>query len=179
MTVTATDGETGTATETIEVTAPRNRFASITDNWGEGNPNPANEDRPDTGELRLSLDEPVLQGRITFDFRFREGPGADIQDGFIHLAGGSTTSDFAICEVRFKDNAPHEWREGASDDTIAASSFPTGAPDVWSSIQLAWSGDGVNLPTYSLWIDGTAIICLLYTSPSPRDRTRSRMPSSA
>eukprot|EP00656_Telonema_subtile_P032181 TRINITY_DN35275_c0_g1_i1.p1 TRINITY_DN35275_c0_g1~~TRINITY_DN35275_c0_g1_i1.p1 ORF type:complete len:131 (+),score=10.05 TRINITY_DN35275_c0_g1_i1:168-560(+) len=26
---------------------------------------------------------------------------------------------------------------------------------------------------------GTAITCLLYTSPSPRDRTRSRMPSSA
>ena len=27
--------------------------------------------------------------------------------------------------------------------------------------------------------DGWNIICLLYTSPSPRDRTRSRMPSSA
>ena len=27
------------------------------------------------------------------------------------------------------------------------------------------------------WLLGTA--CLLYTSPSPRDRTRSRMPSSA
>ena len=27
--------------------------------------------------------------------------------------------------------------------------------------------------------DGTYNICLLYTSPSPRDRTRSRMPSSA
>ena len=27
--------------------------------------------------------------------------------------------------------------------------------------------------------DRQAIICLLYTSPSPRDRTRSRMPSSA
>ena len=26
---------------------------------------------------------------------------------------------------------------------------------------------------------GIAIACLLYTSPSPRDRTRSRMPSSA
>ena len=26
---------------------------------------------------------------------------------------------------------------------------------------------------------GLAITCLLYTSPSPRDRTRSRMPSSA
>ena len=28
-------------------------------------------------------------------------------------------------------------------------------------------------------INGSAIGCLLYTSPSPRDRTRSRMPSSA
>ena len=27
--------------------------------------------------------------------------------------------------------------------------------------------------------DGTSYVCLLYTSPSPRDRTRSRMPSSA
>ena len=26
---------------------------------------------------------------------------------------------------------------------------------------------------------GGAVVCLLYTSPSPRDRTRSRMPSSA
>ena len=26
---------------------------------------------------------------------------------------------------------------------------------------------------------GVAVVCLLYTSPSPRDRTRSRMPSSA
>ena len=28
-------------------------------------------------------------------------------------------------------------------------------------------------------LDPAAFICLLYTSPSPRDRTRSRMPSSA
>ena len=27
--------------------------------------------------------------------------------------------------------------------------------------------------------DGEEYVCLLYTSPSPRDRTRSRMPSSA
>ena len=27
--------------------------------------------------------------------------------------------------------------------------------------------------------DAPAAVCLLYTSPSPRDRTRSRMPSSA
>ena len=28
-------------------------------------------------------------------------------------------------------------------------------------------------------VNGLLYICLLYTSPSPRDRTRSRMPSSA
>ena len=28
-------------------------------------------------------------------------------------------------------------------------------------------------------LNGYVILCLLYTSPSPRDRTRSRMPSSA
>ena len=32
---------------------------------------------------------------------------------------------------------------------------------------------------YTCIIDGQPICCLLYTSPSPRDRTRSRMPSSA
>ena len=34
--------------------------------------------------------------------------------------------------------------------------------------------DGGRVPAISVWS-----ICLLYTSPSPRDRTRSRMPSSA
>ena len=33
----------------------------------------------------------------------------------------------------------------------------------------------INQSTYFLWFSP----CLLYTSPSPRDRTRSRMPSSA
>ena len=32
------------------------------------------------------------------------------------------------------------------------------------------------LPNARQWLGGS---CLLYTSPSPRDRTRSRMPSSA
>jgi hypothetical protein len=32
---------------------------------------------------------------------------------------------------------------------------------------------------YKVYMSEEGIICLLYTSPSPRDRTRSRMPSSA
>ena len=34
-------------------------------------------------------------------------------------------------------------------------------------------------PTLDLLTSGELYTCLLYTSPSPRDRTRSRMPSSA
>ena len=34
------------------------------------------------------------------------------------------------------------------------------------------------IPRYSFYA-ATCLVCLLYTSPSPRDRTRSRMPSSA
>ena len=39
----------------------------------------------------------------------------------------------------------------------------------------------VSLPDYdpNNFVDGISRTCLLYTSPSPRDRTRSRMPSSA
>ena len=36
-----------------------------------------------------------------------------------------------------------------------------------------------NTITSIISVGATTIICLLYTSPSPRDRTRSRMPSSA
>ena len=32
---------------------------------------------------------------------------------------------------------------------------------------------------YIMDYEGQILVCLLYTSPSPRDRTRSRMPSSA
>ena len=38
-------------------------------------------------------------------------------------------------------------------------------------------GEDVWPKRYAIW--GRLVACLLYTSPSPRDRTRSRMPSSA
>ena len=41
------------------------------------------------------------------------------------------------------------------------------------------SSDGEILGKYYFNDNRTPITCLLYTSPSPRDRTRSRMPSSA
>ena len=41
------------------------------------------------------------------------------------------------------------------------------------------SFDGFSLQWYHKMFNDRNMICLLYTSPSPRDRTRSRMPSSA
>ena len=38
---------------------------------------------------------------------------------------------------------------------------------------------GHGLPMMIMYITGTSSLCLLYTSPSPRDQRGSRMPSSA
>ena len=48
-------------------------------------------------------------------------------------------------------------------------------------IQIEWLIGAIAFALYVRYeIDGIKTsICLLYTSPSPRDRTRSRMPSSA
>ena len=53
------------------------------------------------------------------------------------------------------------------------------------SIELILLAVNINLVSFSIYLGDlsgqvfTLFICLLYTSPSPRDRTRSRMPSSA
>ncbi len=147
LTVTASDGVMGTATETIEVTAPKNRYAVITDSKDD-----------DTGELRLAVDS-IQNGRITFMYRVAEGPvDMDIKDGFINVAGSSTTGDFSIVEVRLKDNAPHEFREGASDATIAAANFPEGVADTWVPVEISWSADFVNTPSYTVVIGGQTVI---------------------
>ena len=42
-----------------------------------------------------------------------------------------------------------------------------------------WSGWNLKPSSIEFWLDGDNRICLLYTSPSPRDLSTSRMPSSA
>ncbi len=151
LTVTASDGEVGTTTETVMVTAPINRYASITDSTDDTNGD-------DTGELRYSPMDSIRSGRITFMYRVVEGPSMDIQDGFVNVSGTSTSGDDAIVEVRLKDNAPHEFREGASDDVIGASNFPEGMPNVWVPIEITWAANGTDTPTFSLVIDGQTIV---------------------
>ena len=57
--------------------------------------------------------------------------------------------------------------------------FDTGTGDYQQVTDVEWIPSlGIN---WTLGVDGISLflVCLLYTSPSPRDRTRSRMPSSA
>ena len=147
LTVTASDGVMGTATETIEVTAPKNRYAAITDTKSD-----------DTGELRLAVDS-IQTGRVTFNYRVVEGPvDMDIRDAFINVTGSSTSGKNSIVEVRLKDNAPHEFREGASDATIAAANFPDGVANEWIAVEVSWTSDGTNTPTYTVTIGGQTVI---------------------
>ena len=48
----------------------------------------------------------------------------------------------------------------------------------WAQQQPGWDFVGIELPQDCV-LRAVPQFCLLYTSPSPRDRTRSRMPSSA
>ncbi|MDW3645752.1 MAG: PKD domain-containing protein [Bacteroidia bacterium] len=147
LTVTASDGVMGTATETIMVTAPKNRFAVITDTKGD-----------DTGELRLAVDS-IQNGKVTFMYRVAEGPvDMDIQDAFINVTGSSTSGRNSIVEVRLKDNAEHAFREGASDATIAAANFPDGVADTWVEVEVSWTSDGTNTPLYTVIIGGQTVI---------------------
>ena len=51
---------------------------------------------------------------------------------------------------------------------------------VIAAVNLTWVAiDLTYIPLRNFWLQRNLYPCLLYTSPSPRDRTRSRMPSSA
>ena len=59
---------------------------------------------------------------------------------------------------------------------ISASTFVIGAIEFFAMIDRPEASRAVTQKLFT-WI--SVDTCLLYTSPSPRDRTRSRMPSSA
>ena len=74
--------------------------------------------------------------------------------------------------------------DGMGPNQVALARFATGGPDHRLSFEnFPITGIVYNHSSDSLYTDSaasaTAWACLLYTSPSPRDRTRSRMPSSA
>ena len=63
---------------------------------------------------------------------------------------------------------------------VASGNVEVGTANLFVDTVTSRVGIGTNNPTGGLLhVNGAVYSCLLYTSPSPRDRTRSRMPSSA
>ncbi|MFY0606533.1 MAG: PKD domain-containing protein [Cyclobacteriaceae bacterium] len=155
LTVTAADGTEGTAMETITVTAPKNKFVSIFDQYGTGNEKPGGGN--DNGELRLQLADSIRTGRLTYNYRLTvEGI-----EGYPNVAGNSTTSDYSICELRLKSDplSSHGWREGAgADDSHEGEMFPAPKAGEWVAVEVSWVCDGVNYPKYTVVIDGQTVV---------------------
>ena len=83
-----------------------------------------------------------------------------------NVPGGHT--EFKIIRSRTSSDYYLVWKDGrrinVAYDIYAQKLNNLGQPQ--------WTPNGIK-------VSGTPYTCLLYTSPSPRDRTRSRMPSSA
>ena len=69
------------------------------------------------------------------------------------------SSDYPMFEQRTKDVIIR-----VEPEFLAEQSSPAESRYIWA---------------YTVEIDNQGVTCLLYTSPSPRDRQKSRMPSSA
>ena len=91
----------------------------------------------------------------------------------LHFLSNLATENFEAVRGKVKDFVGAAYQEEIV--------FTSGSTEALNLISYAWAyqnlgpGDEIILTT----LEHHANICLLYTSPSPRDRTRSRMPSSA
>ena len=112
-------------------------------------------------KLTIHGGPPGLSGQLAAAL----GPAFEIVEGQPCTGGGATeTSESAILTV----------------DQVT--SDVSGASRASLSVLLDTVGEGVALVAATgdlIWGNELYRNCLLYTSPSPRDRTRSRMPSSA
>ena len=71
------------------------------------------------------------------------------------------------------------YRQAVNDEARQMAEMTAEADDLAEQIVLLPLEKLVAVPPEEMEAAGVSVVCLLYTSPSPRDRTRSRMPSSA
>ena len=106
--------------------------------------------------------------------------------GPVGCGGGGKEEDEEDDDAAEKDDAAEEAEEDEEEEpSLAASALSMASDNTWSngsigSLRLAESLSGTALISLSdITLKSWPGSCLLYTSPSPRDRSLSRMPSSA
>ena len=124
-----------------------------------------------TDELDEGRVTTVAIGRRTFAVSKYEGQWGCVDNACPHQGGplgeGSIENGWLRCPWHGYDYSPIDGKPpGGFSDAPACFTTEVRESEVW-----------VALPTEAP-LERT-VSCLLYTSPSPRDRTRSRMPSSA
>ena len=113
------------------------------------------------------------------------GIGAGVTDqSFTGVEG--TTYSFEVVAI---DNVGNSTTSACSSDVMIDLTDPAVATDLITPADASGAGDAAFDDDLSIFVDWTAgtdagsgvasYTCLLYTSPSPRDATLSRMPSSA
>ena len=110
--------------------------------------------------------------------------GTGIRQWWHHTVPAKNNMNKYYTQQWWKAGTPAEEPVWDKDTTQGLVPFTESAPE---EIEFNYSaiGDGtdriskVAVLACMLIIGDKCVVCLLYTSPSPRDRTRSRMPSSA
>ena len=153
-----------TATLTIESQPPG---ASVRLNGVAVGDAPVRLERLPTGPVRVGIR--VKDQQVSRQIELRGGVQS-VQLGFGTPAGGNK---LLAALVAGDEAAARRAARALSDDGVCAGLVVGGR--VWL---LRFVGDQVSAEQDVLPA-ALADCCLLYTSPSPRDRTRSRMPSSA
>ena len=111
------------------------------------------------------------QGAATSPVDFEEEPGT----GDLYWVKWSYGTDGALFRVRYTGDT------NSPPKAIAGPEAPSGSSPYLVQLDATSSFDPEGGELAFLWQfeDGTTSACLLYISPSPRDKRQSRMPSSA
>ena len=139
----------------------------------------------------------TLNTQLTDTYQWAiNGVDVTIANGYTQNETGATYQvdalgdivDGSVVTVRVATAAPDSCTETSPGITITLSTAPTANLDSNAPLETICAGGAIVITaddagvgaTYAFRLNGLAVpACLLYTSPSPRDRTRSRMPSSA
>ena len=115
-----------------------------------------------------------LKRSYRLSFKNIYGAGDWDSDIFRNAVVGSETADNEFDRIVLRAGNNRAWSRNWNPDRTAYTR------DEWMrQSQIAASEIGSHGTFVHLYVNGLYWGCLLYTSPSPRDRTRSRMPSSA